>query len=158
MQFSLAGLLQEAVCEVFETAFFIDLVRQDPPELSGMLGPFAITALIPLAGEFSGLLAMHCSQEFLQRCIRGILPDGDTPSREDCLDAASEIINMIAGSMKRRLSSMISLFEIGLPAIVTSERHWFAYRGAKEQFPHCILSFSDDGKEPFHLEMLYYRR
>jgi hypothetical protein len=98
---------------------FSGAVVQDPADLeraSSMIG-----AHIPLIGGGQAFdLALVSSPEGCLGLSRAILCAGPTASLRDAeiADAVGEIVNMLAGAVKRRLSGHRSDLELGLPIFV----------------------------------------
>lgn len=78
MSKSFRDLLVQSACEVFETMSFLDVVPAPPLDGNVEVTGVDITATVCLAGEISGLLALHTSAQFARECfeaISGGLPD-----------------------------------------------------------------------------------
>ncbi|MFP4380069.1 MAG: chemotaxis protein CheX [Candidatus Sumerlaeia bacterium] len=145
--------------EVFETMSFIDVVQMPAIEEVCELENVQMTAFVCLAGEISGMLALHCNRDFVVECSRLITGSDDQEVAPEVLrDTAGELANMVAGTLKRRISSHLDLFDISLPGVITGEDHHVFYNGAKENFPRLIVPFMVDETIKFYVELLYHKR
>jgi CheY-specific phosphatase CheX len=64
----------------------------------------------------------------------------------------------VAGTLKRRMSSQLDLFDISLPCVVMGDHLRIFFTGAKENFPRLIIPFVVDENTRFYIELLYHKR
>lgn len=157
MNEQLIQIIAASTIEVFETMSFLD-AEQNEPVGGDYTAEADYTACICLAGKISGMLAFHCSQEFASNCCSLISGDDSEPSEENLRDTVGEIANMIAGSVKRAISSKLDLIDISIPSVISGKRHHFQLNGSKETFPRWIIPFTVDDGEIFHVEILYHEQ
>jgi chemotaxis protein CheX len=151
-------LLIKSTADVFETMSFLDVVAQPDIKDNQVLENLQVSAMVSLAGEISGYLAMHCTRSFAVQCVE-IMADGQTELLEkEWGDTVCEIANMIAGSFKRHMSPVLDLFEISLPTLFCSDGHRLYYVGAKEDFPRYLIPFSVSDEPEFYIELLFHKR
>jgi hypothetical protein len=114
--------IQAAAKEVATYALsFSGAVVKDPVGLEAATA--MIGAHIPLVGSGSGRsfdLALVASADDCQALSRAILCMGPGPALRDAevADAVGEIVNMLAGSMKRGLSGLGADLALGLPIFI----------------------------------------
>jgi chemotaxis protein CheX len=80
-----------------------------------------ISALIALTGEVKGLVALSMKKETASK-ITAALTGSDNNSTYDMMDAIGEIINIIAGNVKKSLEDMFHII-ISLPKVVSGKAH-----------------------------------
>jgi hypothetical protein len=111
--------VQGAAVEIATCALsFPGAVTQDPVGLECAVS--MIGAHIPLIGGGQAFdLALVASSDGCQALSRAILCMGDGPGPPlrdaEVADAVGEIVNMLAGSVKRRMSGQGAELELGLP-------------------------------------------
>jgi len=151
-------LLTAATREVFETMSFLEVLPQEPLEGTATVPGVDITASVCIAGEISGMLAVHCSAEFAAECYGSISGGGSEPTEAELCDTVGEIGNMVAGSLKRHMSTQVDLFELSLPSISLSQGQKLFYAGAKGDFPRLLVPFIVTEEHQFYVELLYHKR
>ncbi len=152
-------LLVESTREVFETMSFLEVIQNDPITDSAEIPGIDITAVICIAGEISGMLGVHCSKQFAAECFDMITGgEGGEATYQQLCDTVGELANMIAGTLKRRMSSQLDLFNLSLPSISVSNGQRLFYTGAKDDFPRLLVPFVLSDGERFYVELLYHRR
>ncbi len=93
--------------------YFIERTESEIWDISGLIG---------LTGEAQGAVAISMKKDFALY-IASKLTDSDHDSLDDLVvDAVGEIINIIAGNVKKDLEEMFRLV-ISLPTIVRGENH-----------------------------------
>jgi chemotaxis protein CheX len=80
-----------------------------------------ISALIALTGEVKGLVALSMKKETAAK-ITADLTGSDNISTPDMMDAIGEIVNIIAGNVKKSLEDMFKIV-ISLPRVVSGKAH-----------------------------------
>jgi chemotaxis protein CheX len=151
-------LLTTATREVFETMSFLEVLPKEPLEGSAVVPGVDITAVVCIAGELSGMLAVHCSKEFASECFNSITGGESKPTEAELCDTVGEIANMVAGSLKRHMSTQVDLFELSLPSISLSQGQKLFYTGAKGDFPRLLVPFVVTEEQQFYVELLYHKR
>lgn len=155
-----SDLLVASTREVMETMSFMDLIQLPLLSEGTILETMQVTASVCLAGEVSGMLSLHCSQDFARQCCEMISGE-EMPeiSEEKMRDTVGELANMIAGSLKRHLSSHVDLFYISIPHVLTSTGHKVAHTGEKENFPRLLIPFAlEDEQAVFYADLVYHKR
>ena len=120
---ALGKIVEPAACDVFSTMLSLDLAAGAATENRSPLEPSEVTAMIGIAGDQQGFVALHSThaqaQAFTARLL-GMEPEEVTDS-DSILDAMGEIVNMVAGNVKRELASCGEI-SISLPTVVISEK------------------------------------
>jgi chemotaxis protein CheX len=108
--------LERAVKEITTTMFNcesiivpIDQVDVIPPGLSAVVG---------FSGKISGFVAIHLSPTSACSLASSLLGMGFEEMDEIVADAMGEMVNMIAGGLKKYASRNEDLFKISVPSIV----------------------------------------
>lgn len=152
-----ARLLVEATVEVFESMSFLDVGALPPAAQAKAFRGLGITATLSLAGDISGVLALHCQENFARDCAQAITAQR-SPSPAQIADTVGELANMIAGSFKRKVLPASALFELSLPCLLVSQEHSILYSGAKENFARLFVPFAIDNSVRFYVDLLYHKR
>jgi chemotaxis protein CheX len=127
----------EAAKETFSTMVSMDLrrkevfIKQDYEmygETSGIIG---------LSGVTTGTCALSLPADLARDAIRAMLmtPDDEILSESETRDGVGELINMIAGGAKTRLSTTQYKFNITLPTIISGGKHEVFHRSST----HCVV-------------------
>jgi CheY-specific phosphatase CheX len=109
-----------------------------------------VTGLIGFAGAMGGYVSIHCSHsqaaEFTARLL-GADPD-EQRSTDEVRDAIGELINIIAGTVKRELGSEDPI-EIALPTVVMGAKPDMRVRAQTG----VVVPF-EDPSGIFHVELV----
>ncbi len=121
-------------CSVFKDFIGLDITASTPHFVEPNAGnEWDISGIIGLAGEAQGAVVLSLKMD-LALNLTGILT-GTTPTEtnDDVFDAVGEIINIIAGNVKRDLEELFKLV-ISLPTIIEGKNHnmvWLKSQGAR---------------------------
>ena len=80
-----------------------------------------ISALIALTGEVKGLVAISMKKETASK-ITSELTGSEAISTPDMIDAVGELVNIIAGNVKKNLEDLFNII-ISLPKVVSGKAH-----------------------------------
>ena len=83
----------------------------------------SVSAMVGLAGSYSGIVSLHASQKLALAFTSGMLGMEVAEVDDDVRDALGEISNMIAGSVKQCLSSGGADIKLSTPTVVASENY-----------------------------------
>lgn len=78
-----------------------------------------ISSVVGFTGRLSGMLGMHFSTDMACKVASGLLGMPVTELDENVRDAIGELSNMLAGGLKKQLSSTDNMFKISIPTIVS---------------------------------------
>lgn len=100
-----------------------------------------ITAMVGMAGSFSGLVSIHTPQSLALQITSSMLGMDVSEMDDDVRDALGEIANMIAGSFKLHLTRGGADIRISTPSVVTGSEYVVAAGDAQDTI---TLRFSTD--------------
>ncbi len=120
----LVRLLISDIREVFSTM----VGMEDLLHLPTLIDPMThfeecVTAMIGLAGSYSGMVNVHTPQSLALRITSSMLGMDIEELNEDVSDALGEIANMIAGSFKQHLTRRGAETRISTPSVVTGSNY-----------------------------------
>ena len=144
-------MLSETTKEVFKTMMSIELDMQNE-KLNEQTEKIHMSSIITLDGTIRGALVFHCSNNFAQIITSTLLNDDGTELLQEVeiKDAISELTNIIAGSLKNKVSELGHTFSLSIPKTL----NWQEYTNemgsiSKEK----IIKFKSN-EEYFFLELL----
>lgn len=111
---TLRTLLELATCEVFEMMVNTKLEVRQQDTASDM----DITAMIGLAGSLCGVINLRCSAETARMIAAKMLGIPVAEADQSMRDAIAEIVNMVAGNFKSKLS-VSSHCMLSIPTVIT---------------------------------------
>ena len=109
------------------SSVFKDMLKCDlQPERAYFVGKEAfldwdISGIIALTGEVKGLVAISMKNPTASK-ITAELTGTDEFSRSDIIDALGELVNIIAGNVKKNLEDMFRII-ISLPKVISGKAH-----------------------------------
>lgn len=120
----LIKMLIADVKEVFSTMVGVE----DLLHLPSLVEPIThfencVTAMVGMAGSYSGLVCIHTPQNRALQITSGMLGMDVTVVDDDVRDALGEIANMIAGSFKLHLTRCGADIRISTPSVVTGSEY-----------------------------------
>jgi chemotaxis protein CheX len=77
-----------------------------------------VSALVGLAGDFSGVITLHFSEDAACKVASGILGMNLTKLDDMVRDAIAEMANMVAGGFKKALSRDREMFKVSIPSVI----------------------------------------
>ena len=77
-----------------------------------------VSALVGLAGEFSGVITLHFSEASACKIASGLLGTKLEQLDETVRDSIAELANMVAGGFKKTLSPDRELFKVSIPSVI----------------------------------------
>lgn len=115
----LARVLTKDVQEIFSSMVGVEDIMYLPPQLD-LTSHFkdCLTAMVGLAGSYSGLVSIHVPWPLAISFTSQMLGMEVTEIDDDVNDAMGEIANMIAGSFKQHLSKGGSDIQLSTPSVV----------------------------------------
>jgi chemotaxis protein CheX len=116
----LVKVLTQDVQEIFSSMVGVEDILYLPPQVE-MDGHFkeCLTAMVGLAGSYSGLVSIHVPWPLALAFTSQMLGMEVTEIDDDVTDAMGEIANMIAGSFKQHLSKGGGDIQLSTPSVVT---------------------------------------
>lgn len=112
-----------------------------------------ISAIIGLTGEARGAIVISMKKELALRITELLTSDTHNTIDDDVVDAVGEIVNIIAGNVKKDFEDQYKLI-ISLPTIVQGEWHHVKWPSAQARI--ICIPFNL-GKEDFNLSVAIER-
>jgi chemotaxis protein CheX len=82
-----------------------------------------ISGIIALTGEVKGLISISMKAPTASKIAVRLIGEGIVFSDADVVDAIGEVVNIIAGNVKKNLEDMFRII-ISLPAVVRGKAHF----------------------------------
>ena len=143
---SYRGELANATREVFE--IMVGTSLGSPTEESPhFVADFS--AMVGIAGNLCGLVALHTSSECARKIAAKMLGTEELGGGEDAQDAFGEVCNMIAGSFKGRIAGLADGCALSVPTVIFG-RDFTLFSLAKGE--HHQVMFSFEGR-PFSVTL-----
>ncbi|MDD1749399.1 MAG: chemotaxis protein CheX [Methanothrix sp.] len=108
--------LEKALKEI-TTTMFNCTSQITPPDNVDVVAP-GISAIVGFGGKISGFIAMHLSPKDACTLAEGLLGMKFEAVDEIVADAMGEMVNMLAGGLKKFTCQSEDLFKISVPSIV----------------------------------------
>lgn len=111
-----------------------------------------VSGVIGLSGATTGTCALSMPASMAERAIRSMLmtPDNEVLAESEIRDGVGELINMIAGGAKTKLSNTMYKFNMTLPTIISGGKHEVFHRGGT----YCVvIVFENVERESFALDV-----
>lgn len=95
---------------------------------------YDVIASLGLTGTFSGMISLHLSQELGLKLAGWMMDESYSEFSDEVYESIGEMVNMIAGGLKNRLSSdETEIFDLSLP-IVISGRDKRVFLGSGKEY------------------------
>lgn len=107
--------LETALKEIFHT--MLNEEAQVVPHVEICDAP-RISSVVGFTGYLSGMLCLHFSNDMACRVASGLLGSPITGLDDNVRDAIGEVSNMLAGGLKKQLSSTDNMFKISIPTVI----------------------------------------
>lgn len=145
------GDIVEGVQDVFTTMIMMEVSPQTASNDKDVDIRSNITSMIGLGGDISGMLAVHCSDDFAKEITGQFLGMDVAEIDEDVKDAVGEIANMIAGNLKISYASREKKIQLAIPTTIVGESFKVSgFAGAEGG----VIPFISKGGE-FWIELKY---
>jgi chemotaxis protein CheX len=112
LEFSLERALKEITTTMFNCSS--ELISPDKAEIV----PPGLSAIVGFGGRINGFIAIHLSPKSACTLAANLLGMNFDEMDDIVADAMGEMVNMIAGSLKKYASKDEDLFKISIPSIV----------------------------------------
>lgn len=113
----------ESAKEAFETMIFLPLEeideQDDPQDQTDSL-----LCSITFTGQLRGCLILQCSKQTAEKITKSMMMiEGDDPIEEaETCDAIGEVVNLVIGGIKSRISEVVSDLEISIPSVIKGQK------------------------------------
>lgn len=116
MEFALEAALKEIFLTMLNTEAEViaPALVTDTPRISSMVG---------FTGKMSGLLCIHLGGSQACNVASGLLGMPIEAVDETVRDAVGELGNMLAGSLKKKLSETDNMFQISIPSVIEGSEY-----------------------------------
>ncbi len=129
----LTQLLTKDVQDIFASMVGVEDVTYIPPQMDPTSHfKECLTAMVGLAGTYSGLVSIHVPWPLALSFTSSMLGMEVTEIDDDVNDAMGEIANMIAGSFKQHLSKGGSDIQISTPSVINGSDYTVSSTGNNE--------------------------
>jgi len=127
----------ESMKDTFSTMVSMELRRREVFIKQGFEMYGDVSAIIGLSGTTTGTCGLSLPAELAQQSVRAMLmtPDDEILSEAEIRDGVGELVNMIAGGAKSKLSQTHYKFNITLPTIISGGRHEVFHRNGT----YCVV-------------------
>jgi len=126
--------LMRDVKEIFGTMVGLDDLLHLPIQVDPVSDfKDCVSALVGLAGNYSGLVSLHMPSNLAVRATSSMLGMEVTELDDDVNDAMGEIANMIAGSFKLHLSKSGLDIHLSTPSVVYGKEYVITLGSNPEQ-------------------------
>lgn len=134
--------LTSDVQEIFSSMVGVEDIMYLPPQLD-LTSHFTecLTAMVGLAGVYSGLVSLHVPWPMALYFTSQMLGMDVDEINDDVNDAMGEIANMIAGSFKQHLSKGGADIQLSTPSVVNGSDYTISSRNNVE---NITLKFATD--------------
>ena len=142
----------ESTKDTFSTMLGTEIRRKGVSIKQGFDMFGEVSGVIGLSGATAGTCALTMPTSLAQRLVRTMLmiPESDDLADSDVNDGVGELINMIAGGAKTKLTRTQYKFNITLPTIISGGKHEVFHRGDA----HCVvIQFQTRAGEEFALDV-----
>lgn len=129
----LTKALTKDVQEIFSSMVGVEDIMYLPPQMD-LTSHFkeCLTAMVGLAGSYSGLVSIHVPWPLALSFTSSMLGMEVNEINEDVNDAMGEIANMVAGSFKQHLSKGGSDIQLSTPSVVNGSDYTVTSAGSIE--------------------------
>lgn len=120
---NLAYYVIEATKDVFSKLVMMDLHDNYPLNVPVTKFQCSITGMVGLAGTYTGILSIHCPQQFALKVTSNMLGTPVEKMGDDVNDALGEIANMLGGHVKMVLSKGGLDINLSIPTVISGEEY-----------------------------------
>ena len=136
-------LLESATREVFDIMLGTPLepVKTKINSEDGTQEP-ALTAMIGLAGQVSGVLTVRCTPRGAADIAEKMLGTKIAENDKSTADAVGEVCNMIAGNFKSKISGLAESCMLSVPTVISGSNYQL-HRLEDLEYVEVALEFDD---------------
>jgi chemotaxis protein CheX len=142
----------DATKEAFTTMLSMPIRRKEVFIKQGYDMYGDVSGIMGLSGTTTGTCALSMPADLAERAIRAMLmtPDDEMLAESEIRDGVGELINMIAGGAKTKLSGTMYKFNMTLPTIISGGKHEVYHRSGT----YCVvIVFENAERESFALDI-----
>lgn len=113
--------ITEATKTLFETMIMIDLKYDDASLVDETQIRTDVIGMVSFTGKYHGVIALFCSKKFALRVASTMLMTELTEFSGEVKDAIGEVSNMIAGTVKTKLTAQYGDMHLSIPIVIAGE-------------------------------------
>lgn len=136
--------------EVFSSMLSLGIDTQDILESNSIGYKKEVSGIIMILGDITGSFIFSLDSQTAVKAASAMVMEEFNEINEEVEDAVGEIINMIVGGLKTRISSENIDFELSVPTVVEGMNHKINHF-PKEEYKHFTIPFTLQDKI-FHVE------
>jgi chemotaxis protein CheX len=134
----------EATINVLGTIAFTKAEAGKPFVKEDNLARGDVSALVELIGDMKATVSASFTEQSILNIVTNMFQEEMTSLDDEVKDAAGEIVNIISGQARQRLSEMGRHLQAAIPIVITGERHTITH--ITEQNTMAIPFQSDVGE------------
>lgn len=142
----------EATKEAFSTMVSMQIRRKEVFIKQGYEMYGDVSGVMGLSGATTGTCALSMPAALAESAVRAMMmtPEDELLAESEIRDGVGELINMIAGGAKTKLSSTMYKFNMTLPTIISGGKHEVFHRAST----YCVvIVFENIKRETFALDV-----
>lgn len=142
----------EATKDAFSTMVSMQIRRKEVFIKQGYEMYGDVSGVMGLSGTTTGTCALSMPVALAQKAVRAMMmtPDDEVLAESEIRDGVGELINMIAGGAKTKLSNTMYKFNMTLPTIISGGPHEVFHRAST----YCVvIVFENIDRETFALDV-----
>ncbi|MFG0258207.1 MAG: chemotaxis protein CheX [Phycisphaerales bacterium JB043] len=148
MHHSLIEHFTQSIRNLFSTMLQMEVTPREPIVQSALAHEGDVSGVIGLTGDLVGSVVLSLPGETATRVVSRFTGESITDTRDEiCTDAIAEMVNMIAGGAKGRLTGL-SVF-VSSPSVIVGESHTVRIQ---KGIP-CAIVHCDSECGPFTIEI-----
>lgn len=127
----------DATKEAFATMLSMQIRRKEVFIKQGYEMYGDVSGVMGLSGTTTGTCALSMPADLAEKAIRSMLmtPEDEVLAESEIRDGVGELINMIAGGAKTKLSNTMYKFNMTLPTIISGGKHEVFHRAST----YCVV-------------------
>ncbi len=154
----LVATLVDATRDVFATMVFKDVTAADPPHpVSGTAWPHAgprVVATVSFTGYRCGCVSIYSTLEAANAIAGGMLGIEPASVNGQMADAIGEIANMVAGTLRTRMTATEPAWHIGIPTVTIGSDFSTTY--VASTIGRVVCPFELEGR-PMAVELILHK-
>ena len=143
--------IADATVEIFSTMLMMDVSSQPPLTERIKSHQDSVTGMVGMAGLYKGMLAIHAPSQVAMTITGNFLGLEVDSVNDDVKDAMGELANMLAGSIKSKLSDNSKDIQLSIPSAVCGDSYSLDYQ--PQQGSSMVPFESADGRFLVELQL-----
>jgi len=117
----IANDVKEATKTLFNTMIMMEMQYEEYLILDETRIGGDVICLVSFTGNYHGIVSMFCSKELALQIASNMLIEKQMHLNTDVKDALGEVSNMIAGSVKTKITEKYGEMHLSIPIVITGE-------------------------------------